>query len=322
LLVLLLAALVLLAAPAAAATVPSAPRSVTATAGPGSVRVTWQKPLSNGGAPIDRYLVVRTAPGLPTRSHTVASSARALTIDNLTPGTRYTFRVQAHNRRGWSPASAARSARPLARAGFGTITTGDGVPCGAVGPLLGDAGPSLVTGRHLDFGTDPYDDPADRPQLTAGGQAIVAAPSAGGSSLFSEVFAFEVLSRCENARLLKTEDEVLYDDPSGERADLLVSIAGSRVGVTVVRAFTFPPGSPPVPSTIARVLDARLDDVTASTQNVAAADAWVKQVLVVVAYDQPHADAVATAWAGLDAATRSDTVVEVVVTDGDDTNLY
>ena len=64
----------------------------------------------------------------------------------------------------------------------------------------------------IDFGDNPYDT-SDYALLTAGGQEIIDDGNAGGSSLYSEVFAYEVLSRCEGAMLLKTETEVIYDDP-------------------------------------------------------------------------------------------------------------
>jgi hypothetical protein len=52
---------------------------------------------------------------------------------------------------------------------------------------------------------------ADLDRLTVGGQEIVADGNAGGSSLLSEVFAYELLARCERASLLKTETEIRYD---------------------------------------------------------------------------------------------------------------
>src|SRR5262245_19282168 len=56
-----------------------------------------------------------------------------------------------------------------------------------------------------------YVDPTDRPLLTEGGRRLAETPNAGGSSGLSEVFAFEQLSRCELATLLKTETEIIYD---------------------------------------------------------------------------------------------------------------
>src|SRR6185436_17398087 len=112
--------------------------------------------------------------------------------------------------------------------------------CGVLGETeLTGALPSLFRG-NFDFGTDRYDDPADRDQLTPGGQIIVAIPNAGGSSVYSEVFAFEELARCELAGLIKTETEIEYTDPNSKKADLLVTIDGHPIGVSVTRAVTFP----------------------------------------------------------------------------------
>lgn len=102
------------ASAAEAATRPSAPRSVKATPGISSVKVSWAAPASNGGATIDRYAVQR-------RSSTTASwvtvkrttgSARSWTNTGLTNGRRYYFRVIAHNRRGNGTPSATVSAVP------------------------------------------------------------------------------------------------------------------------------------------------------------------------------------------------------------------
>jgi hypothetical protein len=201
--------------------------------------------------------------------------------------------------------------------GFGRIT---GI-CGVVAPQLAEPTSALFGSRKLDFGGDPYDDPADRPLLTSGGRTIAGTPNAGGSSLLSQVFAFETLARCEAASLVKTKTEIVYDQ-QGHTTDLLVRMAGVKVGVAVARAAAFPVGSPYTPQLATALLDAKLDAINASSQNVAAEDAWVKQVLVVLAYDQPHADTVAAAWSALDGATKADTVVYVVVTDGSDANLY
>ena len=131
-----------------------------------------------------------------------------------------------------------------------------------------------------------------------------------------------MLARCEGASLLKTETEILYDDPMSKKADLLVQIAGRKVGVSVTRAVTFPFGNPYTLPAATALLNGKLYDIDNSSQHVSAADAWVKQILVVLAYDQQHADTIAAAWAGLDATTKADTIVYVVVTDGDDAFIY
>ena len=166
-----------------------------------------------------------------------------------------------------------------------------------------------------------YNDPADRPLLTMGGQKIAATPNAGGSSLFSEVFAFEQLARCELAGLLKTETEIVYDT-MGKITDILVQIDGKKIGVSVVRAVQFPFGSPYTVEAATTIIQRKLEDIQASSMNVSAQDRWVKQILAVLAYDEQHVDTVETAWLGMAANVRADTVLVVTATHGDDTFIY
>jgi hypothetical protein len=175
---------------------------------------------------------------------------------------------------------------------------------------------------RLDFGDDPYDDPDDLPLLTEGAQIILTTPNAGGSSIISEAFAFEVLARCEDAELLETETEISYDPPDSKKTDLLVTLALQKVGVSVTRAVGFPPEDPYPPAQAASLMASKLADILISSQNVVPEDEWVKQILVVMAYADMHAQLIETAWNELDPATKADTIVYVVVTDGIDTPIY
>ena len=166
-----------------------------------------------------------------------------------------------------------------------------------------------------------YMDPADRPLLTAGGQRLAATPNAGGSSGLSEIFAFEQLARCEQAGLLKTETEIVYAT-SGKITDMLVEIDGHKIGVSVTRAVAFPFGTPYSVADATTLLQRKLEDIQASTQNVSTADKWDKQILSYLAFDAAAADSVATAWGNTDASTRADTIVLVTVTDGVDDFIY
>ena len=179
-------------------------------------------------------------------------------------------------------------------------------------PLLVDA--SLTFARR-------YQDPADRPLLTPGGRTIVATPNAGGSSLYSEVFAFEQLARCEEAGLLKTETEIVYDT-QGKITDILVTVDGHKIGVSVVRAVQFPFGTPYTLENATDVIGGKLADIQVSSMNVSAEDRWVKQVLAVLAYDDQHAAMVEMAWEGMEDAVRADTVLVVTTTHGDDLFIY
>ncbi|MDQ3031701.1 MAG: hypothetical protein M3Y87_04730 [Myxococcota bacterium] len=199
---------------------------------------------------------------------------------------------------------------------FGTIVG----TCGTVAAELDEADPSFVLVR-FDFADDAFDDPEERPLLTAGAQEILAEGTAGGSSGISEAFAFEVLARCEGASLVKTETEIAYDPPTSKKTDILVAIDGMQVGVSVTRAVTFPP-TEPYTTERAMFIEGKLDDILESSANVVAEDSWVKQLLVVMAYGDMHAESIRTVWEGLDAETRADTVLYVVVTDGADDIVY
>lgn len=201
-------------------------------------------------------------------------------------------------------------------AGFGGITG----MCGVLGAAELDGTTPLWFGGELTF-ADRYDDPAERDQLTPGGLAIVSVPNAGGSSVYSEVFAYEWLARCELAELIKTETDVVYD-VEGKKIDLLVGIDGRKVGVSVTRAVTFPFGDPYTLTAATTLFERKLDDIQLATAQVSAADRWSKQMLVTLAYDAQHAAVAMEAWAALDAATRDDTLLVTVVTSGDDVFIY
>lgn len=166
-----------------------------------------------------------------------------------------------------------------------------------------------------------YNDPADRGLLTPGGKTLAETPNAGGSSGLSEVFAFEQLAGCEMAGLLKTETQIVYDT-AGKITDILVTIDGNKIGVSVVRAVQFPFGQPYTLANATMTIQKKLEDIQLSSMNVSAQDKWVKQILAVVAYDDQHASMVEQAWTGLAAAIKADTVLVVTATHGDDTFLY
>lgn len=203
----------------------------------------------------------------------------------------------------------------LPLAGFGLITG----PCGFIDDELYDPNPTFVV-NAIDFTTDPYD-ASDFDLLTDGGQEIIRDGNAGGNSLYSEVFAFEVLDRCELASLIATETEIVYD-VQGKITDILVEIDGERVGVSVVRAVGFPKDAPYTVEQARTILRRKLEDIQVSSANVSADYRWVKQILSVMAYGDQHVESLMAAWEGLPASTRADTIVLVTVTHGDDAFMY
>ncbi|HJL23449.1 MAG TPA: hypothetical protein RMH80_14545, partial [Polyangiaceae bacterium LLY-WYZ-15_(1-7)] len=194
-------------------------------------------------------------------------------------------------------------------------------PCFRVAAELDEATPSYFATR-LDFMDDAFDDPEERDLLTPGAREILEEGTAGGSSEISEAFAMEVLARCEGATLLQSETEIRYDPMESTRTDMRVSIDGMPVGVSVTRAFRFPPGSPFTTTDAMGLLEDKLGDILVSSANVEPEFDWVKQILVVMAYADMHEESLRTVWDTLDAETRADTIVYVVITDGDDSPVY
>lgn len=200
--------------------------------------------------------------------------------------------------------------------GFGDITG----MCGVIDEAVLTADQAVWFQGEMTF-ADRYDDPAERDLLTPGGRYIVASPNAGGSSIFSETFAFEWLARCELATLIKTESEIVYDI-DGKKADILVELDGRKVGVSVVRAVTFPFGQPYTMSAATTIVTRKIEDLRLATSQVSAADLWSEQMVAMLAYDAQHAQVAMDAWNALSAETRGETMMIVAVTSGDDLFIY
>jgi hypothetical protein len=92
---------------AAAGVAPAAPTAVTATAGQGSIVVTWVAPTNTGGSAITSYVVTGTAGTVTTSCGTVDPTATTCTLSGLADATSYSVSVQAVNAIGTSPAGTA-----------------------------------------------------------------------------------------------------------------------------------------------------------------------------------------------------------------------
>ncbi len=90
-------------------TVPSAPRSASASAGNTTASVSWSAPSSTGGSSITKYEVTSSPGG---RTCSTSSSGRSCTVTGLTNGTSYAFSVRARNSAGLSPAATTNRVTP------------------------------------------------------------------------------------------------------------------------------------------------------------------------------------------------------------------
>lgn len=198
--------------------------------------------------------------------------------------------------------------------GYGAITGS----CGDIDLDDVVSGDSQLLESVLDFTGEPM---FATTELTDEGQAMASKGNLGGSSLNSELMAFELIHRCDQAKLLKGEAEIVYA-VDGKKTDLLVEIDGEKVGVSVVRAMSYPEGAAFPLEQAKSLLQGKLEDVQKSSANVAAEDKWSKQILAVMAQTPEHAAAIVESYAAMDATTKGDTIVVVTVTEGVDQFIY
>ncbi|WP_310964358.1 IPT/TIG domain-containing protein [Nocardioides terrisoli] len=85
---------------------PGAPRAVHALAGIQQATVTWTAPASDGGSPIEHYVVTPYLGGSAQKSVPTTGTSTGMTVTGLTPGKSYAFRVAAVNAVGTSVRSA------------------------------------------------------------------------------------------------------------------------------------------------------------------------------------------------------------------------
>ena len=105
------------------ATVAGAPTGLTATAGNGSVSLTWAAPASNGGAAVTGYAVYRGTSAGGEASTPVAPNVAgtAFADSGVANGTTYFYRVAALNAVGTSASSNEASAKPQAPVAVGYV---------------------------------------------------------------------------------------------------------------------------------------------------------------------------------------------------------
>jgi hypothetical protein len=187
--------------------------------------------------------------------------------------------------------------------------------CGVISALLGSPTSALEDNQLVFVAGETY----DKASLSPGGQTLFDTPNAGGSSTESEVMSFEVLHYCEGATLLKTETEILYAPPDDAGpstiTDVLVSIGGQKVGVSVTRAYK-PSNVTFTDADVKALLVKKLEGINRSSVRVLPADKWVKQILHVFTANKAATDAVGRVYPTIASDVRADTIVLVTETVG------
>ena len=196
--------------------------------------------------------------------------------------------------------------------GFGVI---DG-ECGMLleGPINSTA---FIVHNSIDFGNLTLNDE----DLSTGSQEILSDGNLNNGSIYSEIFAFEMLYRCETATVLQTETEVEYTDPNGKKTDLIIAIEEQHFGVSITRAFNYPPEEPYTQEAAVTLLEDKLSDIELSSANVSN-PTWDRQILSIIAYSPEHVSQITSAWENLDANIKGDTIIYVTATNGNDEFLY
>lgn len=198
--------------------------------------------------------------------------------------------------------------------GFGAITG----ECGILDNGEWDAAEPFLYRNVVDFGSEVFDPTL----LSDGAQEILEEGTAGGSSGNSEAISYDVLYRCELADLLLSETEVVYTNPDSSRTDFLASIDGRNIGVSVTRAFHFPPEDPCVEAEVASLIERKLDDALEAEGFAAPENPWERSILHVVAYNAQCADVTEAAYSTLDEATQADTILIITVAEGADEFIF
>ena len=228
-----------------AASAPSPPRAVTATAGNATATVTWLAPFVNGGAAITGYTVTASGTG-GTCSTLVAVTPNPLscTFRSLSNGTPYSFTAVATNAVGDSAASGVSSpVTPVAPLSSGASQP-DPVPTPTPSPSPSPT-PSETPTPVLD--EVPTPEPTPSPTRST---ALLAAPSASpsGSALASASASAPASA-----------------SPSASASSSETAIADPR---------DLPSPSPgPAPADVAPATSPALDPVVAAAEFAAAADA-------------------------------------------------
>lgn len=179
--------------------------------------------------------------------------------------------------------------------------------CGTLAPEMASSKPSFHVAQY-DFASPVFKPAALRPLATK----RYFGPNAGGSSKCSEAMSMQMLADCEGILGLKTELEIAFTSP-GQTTDWLGQFGSDKVGVSVSRAYQGPNDNEYTVADADKLLRKKLGGINASTQLVAPADKWKKQILHIWTLQPTWVPTLKQAWDALEAELRTDTIILVTV---------
>eukprot|EP01098_Paradermamoeba_levis_P005469 TRINITY_DN229_c0_g1_i2.p1 TRINITY_DN229_c0_g1~~TRINITY_DN229_c0_g1_i2.p1 ORF type:complete len:341 (-),score=117.04 TRINITY_DN229_c0_g1_i2:123-1145(-) len=186
---------------------------------------------------------------------------------------------------------------------------------------------------HLDFFIRPttqdppgplgmHEDVAKRvwKHLSPSSKRLALDPNAGGNSVWSEVYSFEVLQRAFGAELVKTEMEIEYWPEGSKKTDYICKIGGQLVGVSVTRAMKFKGEF--TEEDAMKLLTKKLFGIQQSTQNVSREYNWKKQILHTWSQNAQTTKLLIEQFEKLDEALKSNTVLFITETQDNGSWLF
>ncbi|KAL3888195.1 hypothetical protein ACJMK2_000572 [Sinanodonta woodiana] len=156
--------------------------------------------------------------------------------------------------------------------------------------------------------------PIDRQSLSSGARKMLSVVNAGGNSINSEAFSYEMLRRCFMARLYQVENEVLYSIYGGKMTDYVCYLFDMKIGVSVTRHMEqhgnyIHKKKKKKKSLLMR----KLEGIVQSSRN--SHEKWAKQILHVWVPDKHTANIVTDEYNTMDNDVKSNTVVIVTTTE-------
>lgn len=201
-----------------AATVPTAPQTVTAVAGQtGTANVSWSAPSSTGGSEVASYTVTAST------GQTCTTSTTSCAVSGLTSGASYTFTVTATNSVGTSVASAVSSALSFNSAPISSPISGSpniGAPVVKAPIVITEKGKQIM-------------EVSQKKVATTGGSVLKI-----DTRNMDDVTSVTVNGK--KAKILSVVDgEIKLQIPPGTKGDAKVVFSGASGNVTMEQVISF-----------------------------------------------------------------------------------